>query len=401
MILSESEVLQFAAEEDVRFIKLAFCDCKGNQKNISMPASELKNAFEKGVCFDAYAIYGCKGGANKDLVLKPLPETFSILPWRSADGRVARMFCNVYNMDGSLFTDGRAILTDAVNRLSELGINCEIGAKFEFYLFVNDEKGNETTTPYDQAGYMDVAPYDKGENVRRDMCLTLEEMGVHPVRSHHEAGPGQNQIDFKPNKALAAADDALTFKNVIKSIAARYGLTACFNPKPLSGMPGSGLHIELNLSSAEKKHIDFSSFTAGILEHIRDITIFLNPISQSYERLGEMKAPKYVSWSNENHAQLIRVTSKDHSHIELRSPDCKINPYIAYALLIYAGIDGVKRKLNLPAAVDVDFCEPAKKVSGKLAALPADLPSATAAAGSSGFVKKHVPAHILKMYGIE
>lgn len=402
--MTADEVLQFVEEEDVKFIKLAFCDAKGNQKNISIPSDRLPDVMRGGLPFDAEGIPGFGGIEKTDLVLFPIPSTMSILPWRPSSGRVARMFCDIRSGDGSPFADSREILKTAVMAAAKEGIACKIGAKFEFYLLINDEYGNETKVPYDRAGYMDVAPYDKGENVRRDMCLTLGEMGITPERSHHEAGPGQNQIDFKPNDALCAADDAITFKNVIKSIAAGYGLTACFHPKPFDGEAGSGLHIDMWLKPSDSgRDADFSAFMSGILSHIVDITVFLNPTEASYARMGEMKAPKYVSWSRENRSQLVRLPAQGegYDHIELRSPDCKINPYLAYALLIYAGLDGLKKGLTVPESVDADLNGADKKITGKLKSLPLSLDEARLAAAKSGFVRSHIPAHILAAYGIK
>lgn len=228
-----------------------------------------------------------------------------------------------------------------------MGIRCYFGSEFEFYLFKTDEEGNSTGVPFDRAGYMDIAPEDKGENIRREICFMLVDMGIKPESSHHEEGQGQNEIDFRYSDALSAADNAATFKTVVRTVAMRNGLYADFSPKPMADDSGNGMHINMSIKSDDGK--DYTEqFMAGIMTHIGEMTVFLNPVEESYHRLGEKKAPKYITWSKENRSQLIRIPAAkgEFKRIELRSPDPEANPYIAYTLLIHAGLDGIKR--NLP-----------------------------------------------------
>lgn len=390
---SYDEVMTFVEEEDVKFIRLAFCDVHGRQKNISIMPSELKRAFEDGVSFDSSAIAGFGDVVHSDLFLHPDPSTLSVLPWRPSNGRVVRMFCDIKYPDGRQYeNDGRYILRKAVAKATDMGITCYFGSEFEFYLFNTDENGEKTDKPFDNAGYMDIAPDDKGENVRREICFTLLDMGIMPESSHHEEGPGQNEIDFRYGGAMTAANNAVTFKSVVKTIAKRNGLYADFSPKPLLHESGNGMHINVSVKSNDGiNHTD--SFMAGILDHITEMTAFLNPTEESYKRLGEDKAPKYVTWSPENRSQLIRIPAakKEYSRIELRSPDPCANPYVAYALIIYAGLDGVKRKLKSPKPVNVDLYNASSDITESLKGLPDTLEKARKEASNSGFIKSILP----------
>lgn len=394
---SYSEVMTFVEEEDVKFIRLAFCDVHGRQKNISIMPSELKRAFEDGVSFDSSAIAGFGDVVHSDLFLHPDPSTLSVLPWRPSNGRVVRMFCDIKYPDGRQYeNDGRYILRKAVAKATDMGITCYFGSEFEFYLFNTDENGEKTDRPFDNAGYMDIAPDDKGENVRREICFTLLDMGIMPESSHHEEGPGQNEIDFRYGGAMTAANNAVTFKSVVKTIAKRNGLYADFSPKPLLHQSGNGMHINVSVKSNDGiDHTD--SFMAGILEHITEMTAFLNPTEESYKRLGEDKAPKYVTWSPENRSQLIRIPAakKEYSRIELRSPDPCANPYIAYALIIYAGLDGVKRKLKAPNPVNIDLYNAPSDITDGLKGLPDTLEKARKEALNSEFIKSILPEEYL------
>ncbi len=394
---SYGEVMTFVEEEDVKFIRLAFCDVHGRQKNISIMPSELKRAFEDGVSFDSSAIAGFGDVVHSDLFLHPDPSTLSVLPWRPSNGRVVRMFCDIKYPDGRQYeNDGRYILRKAVAKATDMGITCNFGSEFEFYLFNTDENGEKTDRPFDNAGYMDIAPDDRGENVRREICFTLLDMGIMPESSHHEEGPGQNEIDFRYGGAMTAANNAVTFKSVVKTIAKRNGLYADFSPKPLLHESGNGMHINVSVKSNDGiDHTD--SFMAGILEHITEMTAFLNPTEESYKRLGEDKAPKYVTWSPENRSQLIRIPAakKEYSRIELRSPDPCANPYIAYALIIYAGLDGVKRRLKAPKPVNIDLYNAPSDVTDGLKGLPDTLEKARKEALNSEFIKNILPEEYL------
>ena len=405
-----SEVMEFVKENDVKFIRLGFCDLFGFQKNISIMAKELPSAFEAGVSFDAHAIRGFRDVTRSDLFLFPDPATLMVLPWRPGSGRVARFYCDIKNPDGSVFAlDGRAILKRVVERAEKMGYVCMVGAECEFYLFKTEENGEPSHTTLDKGGYMDISPLDKAEDIRREICLTLEEMGIEPENSHHEQGPGQNEIDFKFSDALACADNLLSFKSVVKAIAARNGLFASFMPKPIPDAAGSGLHVNLSLSqngfnifrNRSEGHSNIAeSFIAGILSKTPEITSFLNPIANSYERFGAYEAPKYVSWSHQNRSQLIRIPAAigEKVRMELRSPDPSLNPYIAFALILAAGLEGIENELPLPAAVDADLYTVAQNVTNDLIQLPNNLQNAVNLTRGSGFVKSVLGEELLAKY---
>ena len=402
MIYTAREVYDFVRQEDVKFIRLAFCDVNGKQKNISITPDELPRAFSDGISFDASAIKGFGDEVGSDLLLFPVPSTLNILPWRSSHGNVIRMFCSMKYPDGTQFEkDSRMILQRAVDAAAAKGVSVQLGAEFEFYLFNTDEKGMPTDEPFDRAGYMDVAPEDRGENARREICLTLLEMGIKPESSHHEEGPGQNEIDFRYSDAMTAADNAMNFMTVVKAAAQRNGIYADFSPKPLPGESGNGLHINMSVKTADGED-HTNAFMAGILAHIKEMTAFLNPTEDSYKRLGEKKAPKYITWSPENRSQLIRIPAAkgDYRRIELRSPDPTANPYIAYALLIMAGLDGIERELTAPEAVNVNLYKADSSVTEPLDRLPASLDEAIAVAEGSDFVRGVIGMNITDFLGI-
>lgn len=402
MIYTAREVYDFVRQEDVKFIRLAFCDVNGKQKNISITPDELPRAFSDGISFDASAIKGFGDEVGSDLLLFPVPSTLNILPWRSSHGNVIRMFCSMKYPDGTQFEkDSRMILQRAVDAAAAKGVSVQFGAEFEFYLFNTDEKGMPTDEPFDRAGYMDVAPEDRGENARREICLTLLEMGIKPESSHHEEGPGQNEIDFRYSDAMTSADNAMNFMTVVKAAAQRNGIYADFSPKPLPGESGNGLHINMSVKTADGED-HTNAFMAGILAHIKEMTAFLNPTEDSYKRLGEKKAPKYITWSPENRSQLIRIPAAkgEYRRIELRSPDPTANPYIAYALLIMAGLDGIERELTAPEAVNVNLYKADSSVTEPLDRLPASLDEAIAVAEGSDFIRGVIGMNITDFLGI-
>ena len=400
MKYSPEEVMQFVIEEDVKFIRLAFCDVYGRQKNIAILSSELKRAFEHGIAIDASAIDGFGGEVRSDLLLHPDASTLIQLPWRPQHGKVARMFCAITYPDGRPFeADTRRILKDAVQEAQDKGYTFAFGSEMEFYLFQLDENGEPTKIPYDKAGYMDIAPEDKGENVRREICLTLEQMGIKPESSHHESGPGQNEIDFRYSDPMTAADNAVTFHAVVKTIAARNGLWADFSPKPLPDKDGNGMHINISAKSSEKSD-PLPDVIAGILNKIREMTAFLNPCENSYERLGRDKAPRYITWSGENRSQLVRIPAAvgEYRRAELRSPDPMANPYLAFALVIYAGLYGIREKLLLPPAADFNTFTASEDVLSSYQKLPETLDEAMCVAKSSKFIQEHLPNAVISAY---
>ena len=399
MNYTPQEVIQYIQEENVKFIRMAFCDVLGRQKNISIMPHELERAFRYGIAIDGSAIAGFGDEVHSDLFLHPDPSTITILPWRPENGRVVRMLCSVSQPDGTPFVhDTRNILKKAIADAGRAGYAFSFGSELEFYLFKLDENGEPTRVPYDHATYMDVAPEDKCENIRREICLTLEQMGIKPESSHHEEGPGQNEIDFRYSDALSAADNAVTFRTVVKTIAARNGLYADFSPKPLQECSGSGFHINVSVQGGGE--VVMHRTMGGILKHIGDMTLFLNPTDRSYQRLGSHKAPKYISWSNDNRSQLIRVPAAagEYRRFELRSADCTANPYLAFALLIWAGLDGILNNIALPQKSNVNLYTASPKDLWGLETLPQTRNHAAKAAMSSAFIWEHLPESLIQHF---
>ncbi len=398
MSFTPKEILNFVEENDVKFIRLTFCDMSGSLKNVAIMPNELQRAFTDGIPFDAsYFDSSCS-----DLLLFPDISTLSVLPWRPKSGRVVRFFCSLKSTDGSDYAgDMRSDLINYMNSLRLDGYSCEMGTKCEFYLFELDENGEPTKTPHDNGGYLDVAPLDKCENARREICLSLEEMGLSPKSSCHKHGPGQNEIEFRENEPVTAADDMVHYKTVVKSIAAQNGLFASFMPKPLQNEHGSALSILLSLkkngeyifgSSTDTMSEEGKCFISGVLNRIREITAFLNTTINSYERLGIGYAPKYVNWSYENRSQLIRIPAAAGTapHIELRSADACCNPYIAFKLILAAGIEGIR-------SGDSSLMGSTMKTDGAPSGfdpLPHTLDEALEIAKESEFVRKTLPESI-------
>ncbi|WP_295070150.1 glutamine synthetase family protein [Ruminococcus sp.] len=397
MSFSPKEILKFVEENDVKFIRLTFCDMFGNLKNVAIMPNELPRAFEYGIPFDASCIAeGCS-----DLLLVPDISTLSVLPWRPKSGRVVRFFCALKNMDGSDYVgDMRTELTNYINQLRLDGYSCEMGTKCEFYLFELDERGEPTKIPHDKGGYLDVAPLDKCENARREICLSLEEMGMSPKSSCHKHGPAQNEIEFRESEPITAADNMVHYKTVVKSIAAQNGLFASFMPKPLPDEHGSALSISISLKKGGENIFDTQNdmtfegkcFISGVLSKMREITAFLNCTTNSYKRLGMGYAPKYINWSSENCAQLIRVPNPVgiSPRIEIRSADACCNPYITFKLILAAGIEGIQSQ-------DCSLFESAMhngSDNSLLQPLPSSLDEAAAIAKESIFVKNTLSQEI-------
>jgi len=388
MNYTPEEVMQYIDEEDVRFIRLAFRDAFGVQKNISIMPGEVQKAFSEGIGINTGDIKGFQGEGSGRLYLSPDPSTLAVLPWRPDNGRVVRMFCDVVTAEGvPIAVDTRAVLKKAVERAKKDHVEFRFGSASEFYLFRKDEDGNPTKIPYDQAGYMDIAPLDRGENIRREICLTIEQMGLTPERSHHERGPGQNEIDFHYGKPLKAADQMTTFKMVVQTVADRNGLIADFSPVPLPGAPGNGYHI--NIYAVDQDGNDLCRCAAaGIIDKIRDMTLFLNPSDNSYARFGKGTAPDRVNWSSSDGSEMVHIsTHHERTRVELRSPDALSNPYLVYALLIHAGLYGIEKKLELPAEMDAE---------GVL--LPQSRKEAIRAVEESAFIREVIPEEIISCY---
>lgn len=387
MQYTKSEVLDFIEENDVKFIKLAFCDIFGCQKVIAIQPALVPEALETGIPIDASRITGFEREHDSELSLVPDTSTMSLLPWRPVHGRVVRFYCDIRRADGSGFDiDCRGILKKAVDIAKLHGIIFNFGARSEFYLFKNDGEGNPTDVPFDNAGFMDAAPEDKGEDVRREICLTLEDMGVTPQSSHHSGGPGQNIIEFCHSSAVHAADDVITYKSVVKTMAAHNGLTASFDPIPIPGKDGNGFHITLTPMLRDKDCSE--NFLAGILAHAAEITAILNPTADSYRRLGVFGAPEFVSWS-EKSRRCFAYKKAGQPAIEVRSPDSTTNPYLAYAALIYAGLDGYLKRTKLPKP------DAARETSEKL---PKSAEEALQVFEKSSFIRNVFPEYFVRTF---
>lgn len=400
---AQQETLKFVEENDIKFIRLAFCSLRGTMKNVAIMADRLPIAFAQGIRIDAPAVTGNARERNRELVLFPNPETLTILPWRSQQGcRVARFYCDIKTTDGKPYGgDCRALLRDTMMEVAKAGYTCRVNTECEFYLFELDENGHPTKIPHDMAGYMDVAPEDKGENIRREICLTLEDMSIIPESSHHETGPGQNEIDFHAGDAMSACDCLVTFKNVVKAVAERNGLYASFMPKPIGGEAGSGLCIHLGLYRDGEPVPECANFLAGILKRIPELTLFMNPITNSYQRYLLRDTSPYVSWRQNDRFHMASVIYNHNglmTDLELRAPDPAVNPYLACLLLIRAGLEGIRNQEKLPPATEFSpiFAKPHQLAT--LPHIPESLREAADLASRSAFLKGILEPEILQNY---
>ncbi|MEL1135593.1 type I glutamate--ammonia ligase [Desulfitobacterium sp. THU1] len=417
MQFSKEECLKFVQENDVRFIRLQFTDIFGRMKNIAITDNQLPQALEQGVMFDGSAVPGFAGVEASDMLLLPDPSTFALIPWRPQQGKVARIICDVKNHDGSQFAgDPRYILKRTLQKAQEKGYVFQVGPECEFFLFHTDDVGQPTTTTHDSAGYCDLAPIDQGENTRREICLVLEEMGFEIETSHHESAAGQHEIDFKYTDALTAADNIMTFKYVVKIIAQRNGLHATFMPKPLQGVNGSGMHINMSLAkdgvnvfnhpeTQGELSATAKQFIAGLLEHIKGITAIANPLVNSYKRLvAGYEAPVHIAWSPMNRSPLLRVPSPrgEGTRLELRSPDPSCNPYLTLALLLEAGLDGLNRDLQVTEPVNINIYNltPDEEKFLKLDRLPSNLQIALEEMKKDPLIHATIGEHIFTKYTI-
>jgi glutamine synthetase len=382
-----------AKELGVKFIRLQFTDIFGVLKNVSVTVEQLEKALNGELMFDGSSIEGFVRIEESDMYLKPDPSTFVVFPWRPREGAVARLICDIYTSDDEPFIgDPRFILKKVAQEAKEMGYTMMVGPEAEFYLFQVDSDGRPTTITHDKAGYFDLTPVDLGEDARRDVVLTLEELGYEVEASHHEVGPGQHEIDFKYADAVETADRVVTFRFVVRTIAQRHGLHATFMPKPIIGLPGSGMHLNqslmkdgVNMFYDPDAPLQLSDtclyYIGGLMNHAQALTAITNPTVNSYKRLvSGYEAPVYVAWSSRNRSPLIRVPAKkgQSTRIELRSPDPSCNPYLALAVCLKAGLDGIKKKVKPPLPCDQNIYEMTPQEREKLGinSLPGSLSEA-------------------------
>lgn len=367
---SKEDIIRLVEENDVEFIRMQFTDIFGQLKNVAITAAQLEKALNNQIMIDGSSIEGFTRIHESDQYLHPDLNTFAILPWRPQHERVARLICDVYNPDGTPFVgDPRHVLKSVLDKAAKLGYTFNVGPECEFFLFDTDENGRPTTKTSDEAGYFDLGPLDHGEGTRREICITLEQLGFEIEASHHEVAAGQHEIDFKYADALTVADNIMTFKLAVKTIAQRNGLHATFMPKPIFGMNGSGMHTNMSIFK-DGKNIFFDengerklsreaySFIAGLLEHAKSIVAVTNPLVNSYKRLVPgYEAPVYLAWSASNRSALIRIPAArgQSTRVELRCPDPACNPYLALAVCLAAGLDGIERGLVPPEEVTEDI----------------------------------------------
>lgn len=388
---SKTDILKMAEENNVRFIRMQFTDILGITKNVAITVKQLEDALDNKIMFDGSSIDGFTRIQESDMYLRPDYDTFTLFPWRSEKGgTVARLICDVYTPEGEPFAGGpRNVLKNALKEAEEMGFDMNVGPEPEFFLFQLDENGEATTKTHDNGGYFDLGPVDKGQNARRSIVLALEEMGFEVEASHHEVAPGQHEIDFKYAPALETADNIATFKFVTKSIAHQHGLHATFMPKPIFGENGSGMHVHQSLFKDgknsfydENDKLGLSQtayyYIGGLIKHARSLAAITNPSVNSYKRLVPgYEAPVYVAWSSANRSALIRIPASRGAgtRLELRNPDPTANPYLAIAVMLKAGLDGIKNKIEPPKEVLENIYEMSdeRKEELKIESLPGDI----------------------------
>ncbi len=410
------DIIRIVEEENVRFIRLQFTDIFGSFKNIAITASQLQKALDNKCMFDGSSIEGFVRIEESDMYLYPDLDTFTIFPWYDDDCKAARLICDVYKPDGTPFEgDPRGLLKKVLGQAAEMGFTAfNVGPECEFFLFNNDEDGHPTTKSNDRGAYFELGPTDLGESARRDMCLVLEDMGYEIEASHHEVANGQHEIDFKYDGALRAADNIVTFKLVVKTVAHQHGMYATFMPKPIFGMAGSGMHVNMSLMKEGKNafydpadSLGLSktaySFIAGILEHARGMAAVTNPLVNSYKRLvSGYEAPVYIAWSASNRSPLVRVPASRGvgTRLELRNPDPSANPYLTLALCLAAGLDGIRRGLTPPPSTDgniFELTEDEREEMG-IESLPSNLSEAVRAMKRDPLIRETLGEHIYQKY---
>lgn len=412
---TKQDIMRRIEEEDIEFIRLQFTDMFGSLKNVAITSSQLGKALDNKCMFDGSSIEGFVRIEESDMYLYPDLDTFEIFPWRPQQGKVARLICDVYKADGTPFEgDPRYVLRRVLQEAADMGYSFDVGPECEFFLFHTDDNGMPTTNFHEKASYFDISPLDLGEDARRDMVLTLEDMGFEIEASHHEVAPAQHEIDFKYGPALATADNIMTFKLVVKTMAKRHGLFASFMPKPIYGINGSGMHTNMSLTKDGKNIFNDPEgenglskeayyFIAGIMKHVKGMTAIANPLVNSYKRLVPgHEAPVYIAWSATNRSPLIRIPASRGAgtRVELRSPDPAANPYLLLALCLAAGLDGIKNKMEPPKAVNGNIFELTEEEmqKEKIESIPANLHQAIKAMEADPFIKEVLGDHVYSKY---
>lgn len=411
LMLAREDVLEKVREARVKFLRMQFTDTFGALKNIAVTSEDLEPALAGRVPFDSSVVDGVVNNREREIILRPDPSTFAIFPWRPRETGVARLICDVINFDGTPYPGcSRSVLKQVLDEAARMGFEFWVGAEVEFYLFYTDDKGNPVTDTHDCAGFCDLTPLDQGENARRDMVLTLKEMGFDIGSSHHEAGPGQHEISLKPDNALATADKLVTFKFIVRTIAQRHGLYASLMPKPLNGMPGSALHLHLFLHHGETGpffdagqpwHLgqEAGHFIGGVLAHARANTAITNPLINSYKRLAAGGiAPVYIAWSEENRNSVLRLVAHrgQEARLEVRNPDPSCNPYLALAVILKAGLNGIRQRISLPQpmAKNTFQMSDGQRQGARVPCLPRTLGEALGELASDQLVRSTLGEHI-------
>ena len=408
---SKDDIIRMVHEDDVEFIRMQFTDIFGQLKNVAITASQIEKAVNNEIMIDGSSIEGFVRIQESDQYLHPDLDTFTVLPWRPQQGKVARLICDVYNPDGTPFVgDPRGALKRVLKKAADMGYSFNVGPECEFFLFQTDEEGKPTTATNDEAGYFDLGPLDHGESTRREICMTLEKMGFEIEASHHEVAAGQHEIDFKYAEALTAADNIMTFKLAVKTLAQKNGLHATFMPKPIFGINGSGMHTNMSLFKdgknvffEKKLSADAYHFIAGLLTHVSSMNAILNPLVNSYKRLVPgYEAPCYTAWSASNRSALIRIPAArgQSTRVELRCPDPSCNPYLALAVCLAAGLDGIERKLTPPAEIteNIFAMTPAEREAKGIHSLPGTLHDAVEAFRKDKLICDTLGEHIVSQY---
>lgn len=410
-----ADIVRMVREDDVEFIRMQFTDIFGQLKNVAITASQIEKAVQNQIMIDGSSIEGFVRIHESDQYLHPDLDTYTVLPWRPQHGKVARLICDVYNPDGTPFVgDPRGTLKRVLKKAADLGYSFNVGPECEFFLFQTDEKGLPTTETSDEAGYFDLGPLDHGESTRREICMTLEQMGFEIEASHHEVAAGQHEVDFKYAEALRAADNIMTFKLAVKTLAQKNGLHATFMPKPVFGINGSGMHTNMSLFKDGKNVFadpsdprglskEAYAFIAGLLHHVRAMTAITNPLVNSYKRLVPgYEAPCYLAWSASNRSALIRIPAArgQATRVELRCPDPSCNPYLALAVCLAAGLDGIEKGMTPPAEIteNIFAMDAVTREAKGIASLPGSLKEAVDTMRADELICDTLGDHIVTQY---